>query len=109
MRGDIAVIGDSDSVIGFKAVGFKTVSIKDSTELSAAVEKLVRENCCVVFITEHSLKGTESILDEYRDRSIPAIIPIPGRFGVTGAGMKNLGKNVERAIGTDILNLRQSN
>jgi len=106
MRGDIAVIGDSDSIIGFKAVGFKTFGVSNSTEVVTIVEKLVKEKCCVIFITEHALKGAEHLIDIYKDHTIPAIIPIPGRFGKTGTGMKNLGKNVERAIGTDILRLR---
>ena len=40
MGGNIAVIGDSSSIIGFKAVGFKTVSIKSSVETEEAVENL---------------------------------------------------------------------
>ena len=104
MRGDIAVIGDSDSIIGFKAVGFKTFAVKNSAEVAETVESLVREKYCVIFITEQALHGAESILDTYRDLSIPAIIPIPGRTGLTGTGMQNLSKNVERALGADILN-----
>ena len=106
MRSDIAVIGDNSSIIGFKAVGFKTFGVKNSAEVAKAVEKLVEENCCVIFITEQALEGAETILDTYRDRTVPAIIPIPGRYGKTGIGLQNLGKNVERALGTDILNLR---
>jgi len=106
MRCNIAVIGDSDSIIGFKAIGFRTVGVKSSSEVAAAVGKLVHDKCGVIFITEQMLAGAEDILDAYHDRITPAIIPIPGRQGQTGLGMGNLGKNVERAIGTDILNLR---
>ena len=105
MRGDIAVIGDGDSILGFKAVGFKTYSVNSGAEVVTVVEKLVREKCHVIFITEHALEGVEHIIDTYRDHSIPAIIPIPGRFGKTGAGMENLGKNVKRALGSDILTM----
>jgi V/A-type H+-transporting ATPase subunit F len=105
MRSDIAVIGDGDSVIGFKAVGFKTFAVTGAPEVIAAVEGLVREKCGVIFITEQALEGAEEVLDRYRDRSTPAIIPIPGRSGRTGMGMRNLSKNVERAIGTDILSV----
>jgi V/A-type H+-transporting ATPase subunit F len=106
MRGDIAVIGDGGSIIGFKAVGFKTYSVRNSAEVISTVEQLAEEKCCVIFITEQALAGAESVLDTYREASIPAIIPIPSRFGKTGTGMNNLGRNVERAIGTDILHLR---
>ena len=106
MRGNIAVVGDNASIIGFKAVGFKTFGVKNSAETAAAVESLIEENCSVIFITEQALDGAEAVLDTYRDRAMPAIIPIPGRFGKTGLGMRNLGLNVERALGTDILSLR---
>jgi V/A-type H+-transporting ATPase subunit F len=105
MRGDIAVIGDSDSIIGFKAVGFRTFAVKDAAEVITCVENLVREKYFVIFITEQALTGAASVLETYRDLSIPVIIPIPGRFGLTGMGMKNLSKNVERALGADILGL----
>ena len=105
MRGDIAVIVDSASIVGFKAVGFKTFGVKNAAETIAAVEKLAEGNYCVIFVTEQALEGAEAILATYRDRTVPAIIPIPGRFGKTGAGMANIGKNVERAIGTNILEL----
>jgi len=106
MHGNIAVIGDSDSIIGFKAVGFRTIGVKNSAEVAAAVESLVEEKCCVIFITEQALEGAEAILDIYREYTVPAIIPIPGRVGRTGSGMQNLVRNVERALGTDILSLR---
>ena len=103
MRGEIAVVGDDASIVGFKAVGFKTFGVKSPSEVTAAVEKLADGKCCVIFITEQALEGAETILDTYNDHTMPAIIPIPGRFGKTGTGMRNLGKNVERALGTDIL------
>jgi len=106
MRSDIAVIGDVASVIGFKAAGFKTFAAEGSAEIAAAVEALVRDRCAVIFITEQALEGAEDVLNAYRDRSVPAIIPIPGRFGKIGIGARNLSRNVERAIGTDILSGR---
>ena len=42
-------------------------------------------------------------MDTYKDRKIPAIIPIPGRQGTMGMGMTSVKKSVERAVGADIL------
>jgi len=105
-RGDIAVIGDSDSIIGFKVIGFRTFAVKDPAEVIAAVDKLAEEKCSVIFITEQALAGAESVLNAYRDSSIPAIVPIPGRLGNEGIGMKNLQDNIKRALGTDIVGIK---
>jgi len=103
MRGDIAVIGDTESITGYKAAGVRTVAISSSAETGAAVKKLAEDKCPVIFVTEQALEGVEYLLDSYSEQGSPAIIPIPGRCGTTGVGMQNLSKNVERALGTNIL------
>ena len=107
MQGNIAVIGDSGSIIGFKALGFKTVCVTGKREVEEAVDSLVKDNCFVILITEHALTGAESVLNKYKDDKIPAIIPIPGRFGNTGIGRRNLDNYVERALGSDILGTQE--
>ena len=42
-------------------------------------------------------------IDRYKTIAYPAIIPIPGRTGAKGIGMKGVRANVEKAIGADIL------
>ena len=42
-------------------------------------------------------------IDRYRSESLPAIILIPGITGNTGAGMKDVSRSVEKAVGSDIL------
>jgi len=113
MHGDIAVIGDTESIKGFKAAGIRTVCIDKTAGVdsraatAAAIEKLALEKCLVIFITEQALEGVEDIPDSYKDHSNIAIIPIPGRYGTTGAGMRILNKNVERALGANILGVTE--
>ena len=107
MRGNIAVVGDSASIIGFKAIGFKTVEVENNIEVDKAVEKLISDDCFVIFITEHALEGAEDVLKKYSDSKTYAIIPIPGRFGKTGIGMRNLDGYVEHALGTNILDKKE--
>ena len=45
----------------------------------------------------------DSEIQKYRERTVPAIIPIPGVTGNTGVGMKNVSRSVEQAVGSDIL------
>ena len=39
----------------------------------------------------------------YRDKKLPAIIPIPGVSGNTGIGIREIHSAVEKAVGSDIL------
>ena len=102
---NIAVIGDSASIICFKAVGFQTVSVRSSAEVVEAVDNLVNDDCFVIFITEQALQGAQHVLDKYKDSRTLAIIPIPGRHGKIGIGMENLDSYVEKALGRNILGI----
>ena len=57
----------------------------------------------IIFITEQAYVQIPEIIDEYKESPTPAIIPIPGKDGSLGIGIKNVKKNVERAVGADIL------
>ena len=103
MRSKIAVVGEKASVMGFRAVGFEVVEAEDAPAIEGAVEKMVKEQYGVVFLTEQALEKASGLLERYKNTRIPAIIPIPGREGSLGIGMKNLSKSVERAVGADIL------
>lgn len=103
MRSSIAVIGEKESVLGFKAVGFDVYEVTSSDEVERVVEKLYYEQVGIIFITENAMAPIEHILGQYRTLRIPAIIPIPGRSGSLGLGIAAVKKSVERAVGADIL------
>ena len=72
--------------------------------LPALLKKATSKNpsvFAVVFVTEN-VYGL--IAEEYdRENAIPAVIPIPGTTGNTGAGMRDVSKFVEMAGGSDII------
>jgi len=103
MRSKIAVIGEKASVMGFRAIGFEVYETDEAAEIEATAARLAGEQYGVVFITEQALAKAPDLLVRYKDKRIPAIIPIPGRDGTLGIGMANVRKNVERAVGADIL------
>ena len=45
----------------------------------------------------------KDVIEEYKERTLPAIIQIPGVSGNTGAGVEGVKKTVEQAVGSDIL------
>ena len=99
----IAVLGDQDSVMGFKALGL-TVFPADSVEQArSALHKIAREDYAVVYLTEQYAARMEAEIKRYKDELTPAIILIPGKDGSLGIGMANVKSAVERAVGADIL------
>ncbi|MFO7637197.1 MAG: V-type ATP synthase subunit F [Clostridia bacterium] len=98
----IGVIGDKDSILGFKALGIHVFhdAQRDVNEL---IQELVKEGYVILFITEEYLAKARTAIAKYEDMPVPAIIPIPGIRGSMGIGMQNIRKAAEKAIGADIL------
>lgn len=103
MRKKIAVVGDKGSVLGFKSVGFEAFETSSQQDIRDAMAVLVKGDYGIVFITEQAYCQIPDIIQEYKERQTPAIIPIPGKDGNLGIGIANVKKNVERAVGADIL------
>ncbi|MDD7511256.1 MAG: V-type ATP synthase subunit F [Peptostreptococcaceae bacterium] len=99
----IGVIGDRESVMGFKALGLDVFPCDDSESGRKTLHNIAKSDYAIIYITEGLAYAIRSDIDEYNDSKLPAIIPIPGRDGATGRGMDSVRKSVERAVGADIL------
>lgn len=99
----MAVIGDRDSVLGFKSLGLSVHFAYDGEEVTRLIRRMAREKYAVIFITEELAAVSEDVLERYKAETLPAIIPIPSNQGTTGLGMELLNKNVEKAVGVNIL------
>ncbi len=99
----IGVIGDKDSVLGFKAVGLDVFPCGRSEEAKKVLHRLAAGEYAIIYVTEDLAAQMPAEIDRYKDAKLPAIIPLPGRGGASGAGMDNVRKAVERAVGADIL------
>lgn len=99
----IAVLGDRDSVMGFKVLGLDVFPAETSETARHLLHQLAKENYAVIYLTEQLAASLEAEVARYKDELTPAIILIPGKEGSLGIGMKNVSRAVERAIGADIL------
>lgn len=99
----IAVLGDKDSVLGFKALGLDVFPTDDVEEGRKTLHKLAKENYAVIYLTEQYASHMEADVQYYKDEVTPAVILIPGTKGSLGIGMANVKIAVERAVGADIL------
>jgi len=99
----IAVIGDKDSVMGFKALGLEVHFSKTSETSARLLHSLAKEGYALIYITENAAADIMDEIDKYKDSRLPAIILIPGGGKSLGIGMSGIKKSVERAVGADIL------
>lgn len=99
----IAVLGDKDSVLGFKALGLTVFPVETVEAARIILHRLAKEEFAVIYLTEGFAAQMEADIARYKDELIPAIILIPGKEGSMGIGMSNIKKAVERAVGADIL------
>ena len=97
-----AVIGDRDSILGFKAIGMDVFDISGKKP-SDILSECAKNQYAVIFVTEDILHLIDDEIKKYSEMSLPAIIPIPGNKGSKGLGMENIKKAAEKAIGADIL------
>ncbi len=104
MAKHIAVIGDSESIKGFSAIGLDIFPCDDTEKAPQLFHHIAEgDNYAVIFITEEIYELVEKERRRYEERLTPAIIPIPGVKGNSGIGTKRLSSFVEQAVGSDII------
>jgi len=99
----IAMIGSPDSILGFSALGIKTFGVISKEETLKAIEEIKKDNYAILFITEDWYEKILKEIEEMQKKTLPAILSLPSQHGSTGAGLKNLRRIVEQAVGSDIL------
>ena len=80
----IGVIGDKNSILPFKLFGFEVHHAISEMQVREAIE-------------------TMATIERYKEQVTPAIILIPSHNGTIGIGLSEIEKNVEKAIGQNIL------
>ncbi|MFY9176576.1 MAG: V-type ATP synthase subunit F [Caldicoprobacterales bacterium] len=99
----IGVVGDRDSILGFKALGLSVFPVTQPEQASRLINRLAKENFAVIFLTEQVAREIKETVDRYKSVPFPAIILIPSNQGSTGLGIQEIKKSVEKALGADIL------
>lgn len=100
--GKLAAVGDSASILAFRALGMHTVAAGSPTEVENAVDRLAAAGYAVIFLTEPAAEQVPEVLRRYKSRAYPILLPIPDRTGSTGFGMRGIDANVEKAVGSNI-------
>ena len=98
----IAVLGDRDSVLGFKALGLDTFFVEEAEEARHTLHRVAKEEYAIVYVTEQLAQLIPADIARYKTETTPAVILIPGKTGSLGLGAQALQTAIERAVGADI-------
>ncbi len=99
----IAVLGDRESICGFACLGVETAVVYSEDDAKEQFGRLINEGYGIIYITEYYAEMLKGEISALENEVTPAVILIPGVKGNTGKGMENIGKAVERAVGSLIL------
>lgn len=98
-----AVMGDKDSIYGFKALGIQTFPTKDPSEAIKIFKSITNGEYAVIYMTEALYEILYEEVDKISENPLPAVILIPGVSGNTGKGIESVRKSVLKAVGSDII------
>ena len=102
MSNNIAVIGDSDFITGFKSLGCALYPVDDKTDLRRLFEEIVEADFPFVFILEGYALKIKDLLKQHSQKIRPLIIPLPDFRGDLSFTEDLLSQLTIRAIGQDI-------
>lgn len=103
----MAVLGDADSVLGFKGMGAVVYSCSNTQEATAALKDIYsnekRDHFAVLFIVEDIAQKMVEVVESYKKKYFtPIITIIPGKSGSSGLQSEQIKKTIETAVGFDI-------
>lgn len=103
MAHKIGVVGDKDSILPFKMLGFDVFFASEAKEARTTIDQLATENYGIIYLTEPLGKLIPDTIKRYDEEISPAIILIPNHLGSLDIGKNRIQENVEKAVGQNIL------
>ncbi len=94
----LAIAGDEDVVLGFKALGFRTYVLKEAGDFEIIFDELVRDKIAVCLVQDKLYRLAKDVIDSHKDLPLPIIVP----FAIDGStgDLDDLVKNIRlRATG----------
>lgn len=107
MEGKIAVLGLSDFVMPFAALGihtFPTGPARD--EIAENAQKIIDARYALVVVAENIAPVVEQSFADYHNIPTPCVLVVPFTTEPTGFATKNLGEALKMATGINILQNR---
>lgn len=102
----IAILGSERSILGFKALGVQAFSVKTQEDFEKVKNNIEKDNYAVVFVTSKVAERFSKDLQDFYERSLPAVLIVPGSEKESKKGWEQLKRIIEKAAGTSIIEIR---
>lgn len=102
MTGKMAIVGDGDSIMVFKAAGVATFPAENEKKARDTLRRIAKEYQ-IIFLTEELARPLSEFLKRFDEEPYPVVLSIPSKNGSSGHGEELLKSAMERALGVDIL------
>ncbi len=102
MKGKMAIIGDGDGVLVFRAAGMDAFRAERADEAVQLLKKLATDYQ-VIFVTDVLAEQMREEIAAYDGAAYPIVLAVPSASGGNGYGAAMLRNYSERALGMDIL------
>ena len=104
MEGKIAVLGDTDFVMPFSALGVDTYSAGQTAEqINESAKKIIEAKYALVVVAENIAPVAEQVFSDYQDVPVPCIVVVPFTTESEGFATRALGEALKIATGINIL------
>lgn len=104
MEGKIAVLGDTDFVMPFSAMGLDTYATSDSADdINENAKKIIEGKYALVVVAENIAPMTEEAFSDYQKTPTPCIVVVPFTTESEGFASRALGEAIKLATGINIL------
>lgn len=104
---NIAIIGDGDTVIGFRLAGVGATYEVKPQEVPNVLDQILEKEYDVIIITEKMAAFIKERISEINRESKPIIVEIPDKGGSTGYSREALKETIKRAVGVDVTARRE--
>ena len=102
MEDKIAVLGNRDMVVLFKAVGCDIFSPAGRDKIRATLNKLI-QNYKVILIQTNYAKLCEDLIEQTRISAYPVILVVPNKDEQNDYALDRVMADMEKAIGAKIV------
>jgi len=104
MEGKIAVLGDTDFVMPFSALGVDTYPAGQTAEqINDSAKKIIEQKYALVVVAENIAPVAEQVFSNYQVEPTPCIVVVPFTIESEGFATRALGEALKIATGINIL------
>jgi vacuolar-type H+-ATPase subunit F/Vma7 len=104
MQGKIAILGDTDFVMPFSAMGLDTYAVTDTaSDITENAKKIIEAKYALVVVAENIAPKTQEVFSDYQKTPTPCIVVVPFTTESEGFATRALGEAIKMATGINIL------